>query len=174
MRKIHTTSSAILVSGFSPAHCCRPGPGPRPSAGPTPKLDVRGAIFEGDRVLLIKEVSSGLWTLPGGWADVNLSPRENIERECKEETGYSVSAARISAILDRDRAGYPKNANSIYKIFFLCSILGGNPTPSIESSHIEFFPVAALPELDAQRVRKADIAHAFAMYQGETAELMFN
>src|ERR1035438_2459063 len=37
----------------------------------TPKIDVRGAAFRDDRVLLVREVSDGGWTLPGGWADVN-------------------------------------------------------------------------------------------------------
>ena len=32
----------------------------------TPKLDVRGGVFDGDRVLLVRERSDGGWTLPGG------------------------------------------------------------------------------------------------------------
>ena len=32
---------------------------------PTPKVDVRGAIFEGDRVLLIKEVATGRYRAAG-------------------------------------------------------------------------------------------------------------
>src|SRR6188768_1112820 len=38
----------------------------------TPKVDVRAAVFdENDRILLVQEASSGEWTLPGGWADLN-------------------------------------------------------------------------------------------------------
>ncbi len=47
----------------------------------TPKVDVRGAVFRNGEVLLIREASSGKWTLPGGWADVNLTPAENVEKE---------------------------------------------------------------------------------------------
>lgn len=36
----------------------------------TPKVDVRGAIFRDDTILLVKERADGCWTLPGGWADV--------------------------------------------------------------------------------------------------------
>lgn len=36
---------------------------------PTPKLDVRGVIFKDDRILLVKERSDGLWTLPGGFCE---------------------------------------------------------------------------------------------------------
>ncbi len=31
----------------------------------TPKIDVKAAIFKNDEVLLVKEISDGLWTLPG-------------------------------------------------------------------------------------------------------------
>jgi ADP-ribose pyrophosphatase YjhB (NUDIX family) len=141
---------------------------------PTPKVDVRGAIFQGRHVLLIKETSSKLWTLPGGWADVNYSPKENVERECREETGYEVTATAVTSIIDRDRAGYPRNANTIYKIFFLCEITGGAPTPSIESSHIEFFALESLPELDPNRARREDIEHAYAFYQKGGAPARFN
>src|SRR5262245_13097055 len=38
----------------------------------TPKVDVRAAAFQGERVLMVRErLDNGLWTLPGGWADVN-------------------------------------------------------------------------------------------------------
>ena len=59
----------------------------------TPKVDVRGVVFRDAEVLLIKEASSGKWTLPGGWADVNLTPAENVERECLEETGLPSEGA---------------------------------------------------------------------------------
>src|SRR3982751_4483872 len=36
----------------------------------TPKIDVRGAVFRDNMILLVKERSDGGWTLPGGWADV--------------------------------------------------------------------------------------------------------
>ena len=46
----------------------------------TPKVDVRGVVFREDRILLVKERADGLWTVPGGWADVNESPQEAVER----------------------------------------------------------------------------------------------
>ena len=47
---------------------------------PTPKVDVRAAAFRDDRILMVREISDGRWTLPGGWADVNQSARECVER----------------------------------------------------------------------------------------------
>lgn len=128
---------------------------------PTPKIDVRAVVFRDEEVLLVREASSGLWTLPGGWADVNLSPAENVEKECREESGYEVKARAITAVLDRDRAGYPRNAHSIYKVFFLCELLGGDARTSLESTEVGFFPLDGLPELDPHRATAGDIRQAW-------------
>ena len=32
----------------------------------TPKVDVRGVVFDQERILLVREASDGLWSLPGG------------------------------------------------------------------------------------------------------------
>jgi ADP-ribose pyrophosphatase YjhB (NUDIX family) len=140
----------------------------------TPKVDVRGAVFRGADVLLIKEASSGKWTLPGGWADVNLTPAENIEKECLEESGYQVKARLITAVVDRDRAGYPANPHSIYKIFFLCDLCGGTPRASHETLEVGFFPVDALPELDPDRSTASEIKEAFQFFLTPSLPARFN
>ncbi|MEP2774375.1 MAG: NUDIX hydrolase [Luteolibacter sp.] len=140
----------------------------------TPKVDVRAVVFRGDAVLLVKETRSGLWTVPGGWADVNFSPAQNAEKECWEESGYSVKAKSLVSVIDRDHAGYPRNANSIYKMFFLCEITGGEAASSIESSEVGFFPLDELPALDPDRIREVDIRHAYAHQTGDAAEVGFN
>ena len=140
----------------------------------TPKVDVRAVVFRGEEVLMIKEVSSGLWTVPGGWADVNASPSENVERECLEETGYVVKARMISSIVDRDRAGYPRNAYTIYKVYVLCDIVGGAPKTSIESSEVAFFPLAALPALDTHRTGEAQLLMAWEHEQNPALATKFN
>lgn len=140
----------------------------------TPKVDVRAAVFRDDEVLLVKETRSGLWTVPGGWADVNFSPAANAEKECMEESGYEVKAKSLVSVIDRDHAGYPKNANSIYKMFFLCEITGGEAATSIESSEVGFFSLDALPPLDPDRIREADIRHAYSHHAAGNTEVVFN
>jgi ADP-ribose pyrophosphatase YjhB (NUDIX family) len=140
----------------------------------TPKVDVRGAVFRNAEVLLIKEASSGKWTLPGGWADVNLTPAENVEKECLEESGYEVKARLITAIVDRDRAGYPAYPHAIYKIFFLCDLCGGSPRVSHETMEVAFFPLDALPELDPQRASASDIKEAWRFFQTPSLPTRFN
>jgi ADP-ribose pyrophosphatase YjhB (NUDIX family) len=140
----------------------------------TPKVDVRGAVFRNVEVLLIKEASSGKWTLPGGWADVNLTPAENVEKEILEESGYEAKARLITAVLDRDRAGYPANPHAIYKIFFLCDLCGGEPHVSHEVAEVSFFPVNALPELDSHRSSAADILEAWKFFLSPSLPARFN
>lgn len=140
----------------------------------TPKVDVRAIVFRERKVLLILETQTGLWTLPGGWADVNLSPAENAEKECREESGYIVKAKSVVSVIDKDRAGYPRNVNSIYKIFFLCDFIGGEATTSIESSGVDFFDIDQLPELDPHRARAVDILDAYARHLDPALPPVFN
>jgi ADP-ribose pyrophosphatase YjhB (NUDIX family) len=71
----------------------------------TPKIEVRGAVFrkqEGrDCVLLVRETIDGRWTLPGGWADVNEGPRQAIEKEIVQESGYTARAVKLAAVYDK-------------------------------------------------------------------------
>ncbi|MFZ4116678.1 MAG: NUDIX hydrolase [Chthoniobacterales bacterium] len=141
---------------------------------PTPKIDVRGVIFQNDHVLLVKERASKQWTLPGGWADVNQTLCENVERECLEETGYKVKATSIASIVDMERAHYPKSAHSIYKIFLLCKLIGGIPTANIEISDIAFYPIDQLPELDPFRANKEGILQAYEHFLNPHVPTYFN
>lgn len=147
---------------------------PVESGYPTPKVDVRGAAFRGESVLLVKESSSGLWTTPGGWADVNLSPAQNVEKEVLEESGYQVKAVAITSIIDRELAGFPVHTHSIYKIFFLCQIIGGEARTSIESTEIGFFRVDNLPPLDRDRVSAEEIRRAHAFHRNAARPCYFN
>ena len=129
---------------------------------PTPKVDVRGAVFRGERILLVREISDGFWTLPGGWGDVNQSARECVEREIQEESGFQARAVKLAAVWDyrrqRQAASHPY---SIYKFFFICELIGGEASPSIETSAVEFFPLDKLPELSLGRVTPDQIRRMY-------------
>jgi ADP-ribose pyrophosphatase YjhB (NUDIX family) len=127
----------------------------------TPKVDVRGAAFVDGRVLLVREISDGKWTLPGGWADVNQSAAECVVREVAEESGYRVRAVKLAAVYDYRKSNRPQHLDSIYKMFFICELVGGSASASIETSETGFFPRDALPPLSVGRTTAQQIARMF-------------
>ncbi|MGH8211177.1 MAG: NUDIX hydrolase [Steroidobacteraceae bacterium] len=127
----------------------------------TPKVDVRGGVFDGDKVLLVRERSDGRWTLPGGWVDVNEAPSEAVVREIFEESGYRAKAIKLAALVDKNRHPHPPSVHHIYKLFFLCELTGGIATISIETDAVEFFPVRSLPELSTGRALSSQIERLY-------------
>jgi ADP-ribose pyrophosphatase YjhB (NUDIX family) len=127
----------------------------------TPKVDVRAAVFDGDRVLLVQEVSDGRWSLPGGWADVGDSPAEVAAREVREETGLEVRVARLVAVLDKHKHAHPLALSYVYKLFFLCVVTGGSLRNSTETLQVAWFERDALPPLSLDRVLPAQIERMF-------------
>ena len=128
----------------------------------TPKVDVRGVVFRGDTLLLVKEKSDGGWSLPGGWADVSSSPAENVTREIFEETGFQARAVKLLAFYDREKhPHHPPYVQHVYKVFVRCEIVGGEATTSNETDAVGFFGEHSLPELSLARVTPSQIARCF-------------
>ena len=127
----------------------------------TPKVDVRGAAFVDGRVLLVREIGDGKWTLPGGWADINQSAAECVVREIAEESGFEARTLKLAAVRDYQKSGHPRNVDSIYKMFFICEITGGAARASDETSEVAFFPRDALPPLSLGRTTAAQIQSMF-------------
>jgi ADP-ribose pyrophosphatase YjhB (NUDIX family) len=131
------------------------------SGYPTPKVDVRGAVFRDAKLLLVRERSDGLWTLPGGWADIGESPGEAVVKEIREETGYHTRAVKLLAVWDRDRHGHPPLPWYVYKLFVLCDLTGGQAADSIETEGADFFGEDEIPPLSLGRVTPAQVARLF-------------
>ncbi len=127
----------------------------------TPRIDVRGAVFQNGKLLLVRERADGGWTMPGGWADVGDVPSTAVEREVLEEAGFEVSAQRVIGVYDANRTG-PLEVFHAFKIVFLCDILGGEPRTSNETSQVGFFSRDDIPEfLSGERTRQRHIEDAF-------------
>lgn len=132
------------------------------SGYPTPKVDVRGGVFRGEEILLVRERHDGRWALPGGWADVNQTPSESVEREIVEESGYCARAIKLAALWDyRKRNAGSRRHTAIYKLFFVCALVGGSPASSIETDEADFFRAEELPELSVGRTTRAQILRLF-------------
>lgn len=127
----------------------------------TPKVDVRGVVFDGDHVLLVREkADADRWTLPGGWADVGEPPSAAVQREVLEESGYEVRATKLLGCWDREQHHGP-GMFSAYKLFFGCDLVGGAPRNSFETTGATFFPVHELPELSESRVTGDQIRRCY-------------
>jgi hypothetical protein len=73
-----------------------------------------------------------------------------------------VKATKLLAVYDRSlhphRVAYPFH---IYKLFFLCELISGEPTPSRETLAVDFFDKLNLPELSLGRNTPGQIERMF-------------
>ncbi len=139
----------------------------------TPKLDTRGAVFKDDKILLVKE-SNGTWSLPGGWVDVDLSVKENVIKEIKEEAGLDVTADRVIAVQDREKHNRPIYAYKVCKIFILCSVTGGQFVPNLETVESCYFGLHELPALAEEKNDAKQIRMCFDAYHAEHWETLMD
>jgi ADP-ribose pyrophosphatase YjhB (NUDIX family) len=149
----------------------------RDSGYATPKIDVRGAIFDADeRVLLMREKIDGRWSLPGGWADPGDAPSGAVTREILEETGYHSSAVKLIACWDREVQGNPPPLPvHVYKLFFLCRREGAvQPPAALETLDVGWFGLGALPPLSLGRVNHRQLERALAHHRDPSLPTEFD
>ena len=127
----------------------------------TPKLDVRGVIADGERVLLVRGTDDAAWTLPGGWAEVGETPSQAVEKEVRQEAGFEVRAAKLLAVLNRDARRRPRFPYHGWKIYFLCEVVAEGEPDGIETDAVGFYGEDELPQLSF-RLPPAHLERVFA------------
>ena len=143
----------------------------------TPKVGVRGAVFDASgRILMVREVvDEHRWTLPGGWADVNQTPAQSVVREIFEESGYRARTLKLAAVWDRARQAQPATAFSVVRMFFICTLEGGEPRPSLETSEIGWFAEPDIPaDLSLRRTLPHHISRMFAHWRDQALPTEFD
>lgn len=141
----------------------------------TPKVDVRGAVFRGEEILLVRERLDGGWTLPGGWADVGEAPAEAVEREVWEESGLRVRAVRLIGVYDANRVEGALSLFHAYKLVFLCEEMSGELAASSETIQAAFFPPDQLPTaLSPYRTTPRHLADALAAHREPGRQTVFD
>ena len=128
----------------------------------TPKIDVRGAVVQDGKILLVQEKMDQRWCMPGGWGDVGEAPSEMVVREVVEESGFEVKPVKIIGVYDANRDGRPLQFFHAYKIVFLCEILTGFARPSEETLAVDFFDFDKLPPLSSSRTNERHLADVLA------------
>lgn len=140
----------------------------------TPKVDVRGVVFRDNQLLMVREYADGRWALPGGWCEVGLTPKENVEKEVHEESGLQVTAKRILAIFDKKCHPHPPDIYHAYKIFILCKETGGAVSTGIETMDVGFFGKDAMPELSKDRNTHNQVMEMFSYHDNPAKPMIFD
>ncbi|HPY80076.1 MAG TPA: NUDIX hydrolase N-terminal domain-containing protein [Bacilli bacterium] len=130
---------------------------------PTPNISVRTLIFnqERNKILMVREVKTQNYSLPGGWADLYDSPSQAAKNECLQEAGADISEMRLVGITNRT----PFKSNTSvpeYVIIFEGILSGKLHEHEYETDDVGWFPVDNLPEIsrklsmeELQRIIKA-------------------
>ena len=139
----------------------------------TPKVDVRGAVVQEGKILLIQERADSKWAMPGGWADLGNSPASVAEREVWEESGLRVKAEKVVAVLDANRIE-PFEFYHAYKLIFLCRLVGGEPRTSYETLAVDFFDPNHLPPLSSYRTNEDMLREVFAHVENPNRPTVFD
>ncbi len=141
----------------------------------TPMIDVRGAVIDGDRILLVRESTDGCWALPGGFADIGLSAAENVVKEIREEAGLTVTARALYSVTHKAKGLYRPDVRDFYKLYFLCDRVDLKaPAAGLETTEVGFFCLDELPPLSRGRTIESDLEAAFAFHRGETTHTLFD
>jgi ADP-ribose pyrophosphatase YjhB (NUDIX family) len=139
----------------------------------TPKLDTRAAIFKDGKILLVKE-NNDTWSLPGGWVDVDVSVKDNVIKEVKEEAGLDVTATLVIAVQDREKHNLPIYAYKVCKIFILCSVIGGCFEPNTETIESRYFGLDELPNLATEKNNEEQIKMCFDAFHSDNWQTLFD
>lgn len=111
-------------------------------------IGVTGIFFDKqNRILLVKHSYRGgdNWSLLGGYLKKGEHPKEGLEREVEEETGYIVSAdERLKTRTDRE--------NARLDITYMGEFIGGVYKPSAEIKATKFFSFNKLPLLPVDQL----------------------
>lgn len=140
----------------------------------TPKVGVRVVVLKNNEILLVKEKMDGKWSLPGGYADLGMTPSEIAVNEVKEESGFDVKPVRILGFIDYNKYQKRPFPFDIYQLFMECEIIGGEATPGLETSEVNFFNIESLPELSERRVTKGQILQMYELAQSKNKEPVFD
>ncbi len=121
---------------------------------PTPNISVRTLIGSNNKILLVREANSGLWSFPGGWAELYDSPKTAAYNEVVQETGVEPEITRLIGVIDR----LPHKTNKSVPEYVL--IFEGTIKDEDFSKHcheiteVQFFDIDKLPEMSRKLTKE--------------------
>lgn len=135
---------------------------------PTPNISVRTVILNKDKtkVMMVREVNLGTYSLPGGWADLYDSPSKVAKNECSQEAGADIEIVRLVGITDRTPF---KSSASIpeYVVIFEGRIVGNLHEHEYETDDVGWFDIDNLPPISRKTSHEELMRFILAAKNGE-------
>jgi ADP-ribose pyrophosphatase YjhB (NUDIX family) len=122
-----------------------------------------------DRILLIRRSDNDNWAVPGGAIDLGESLVQAAVRETREETGIDCRITGIVGIYTDPKHVilYTSNgeARQEFSILLTATPISGEPTPSDESTEVEWVERDRVLDHSMDRSMRMRIKHYFADLQ---------
>ena len=136
---------------------------------PTPNVSVRSVIFNEDRtkILMVREVTSGEYSLPGGWADLYDSPSQTAKNECLQEAGAEIEVVRLIGITDRTPFKHNKSIPE-YVVIFEAKINKLHKEHEYETDDVGFSEINNLPPISRKTSKEELMRFIKAGLDGST------
>jgi ADP-ribose pyrophosphatase YjhB (NUDIX family) len=130
-----------------------------------PSVNVVVTNVEGD-VLLIRRSDNDNWAIPGGAIDLGESLTHAAMRETKEETGIECEITGLVGIYTDPKHVILYTSNGEvrqeFSIVLTARVVGGQLTPSSESSDVRWVPRGDLKDYQMDRSMRMRIDHYLA------------
>lgn len=97
-------------------------------------------VDDGGRVLLVKRRDNGEWQAPGGVLELDETFERGVVREVLEETGVTVRVEALTGVYKNMKIG-------VVALVYRCRPVGGEATPSEESSDVAWLPLMQATEM---------------------------
>jgi ADP-ribose pyrophosphatase YjhB (NUDIX family) len=112
-------------------------------------------VNDAGEILLIRRTDNDNWALPGGAMDLGESLPDAAIRETLEETGVQVELTGLVGIYTDPRHVILYTSNGEvrqeFSVVFTARPIGGEPTPSSESSEVHWVALGAVASLTMDR-----------------------
>lgn len=136
---------------------------------PTPNISVRTIILneERNKFIMVREVNSHQYSLPGGWCDLYDSAGETAVNECRQEAGADIEVVRLVGLTNR----LPfKQTSSLpeYVAIFEAKLKGELHEHEYETDDVGWFSLDNLPEISRKVSMPEFLRMVNAAINGET------
>jgi len=123
-------------------------------------------VNEAGDVLMIRRSDNGNWAVPGGAIDRGESMVQAAVRETREETGIECEITGLVGIYTDPKhlILYTSNGEvrQEFSILLTAVVIGGQPTPSSESSEVRWIPREELTGYQMDRSMRLRLGHYLA------------